>query len=231
MIQRIDPFTPHATQTTRRRFGRRVGAVAVSIALLASLLFAGTLVAQQSVPKLASSVTDLAGVLSGEQRYELEAMLRAHEDTTSNQIVIVTVPTTGEEPIEDYAVRLFEENGIGTKVNDNGVLLLVAILDRKMRIEVGYGLEGAVTDAIASLIINNAITPRFRAGDFFGGIKAGASDIMKAAAGEYKAEPRSGEDVPEGISLGTIIFIVFVLIIVGRMFRGGGGRRGTSCRR
>jgi uncharacterized protein len=218
----IKRFVLDSTGATGAAITRLI--VVAMVALVASSLL---LRAQgTAVPTLSSRVTDDAGVLSGEEVAELDAMLRAHEDTTSNQIVVVTIPTTGGEAIEEYAVRLFEQNGIGTKSNNNGVLLLVAVEDRRVRIEVGYGLEGAVTDAIASLIINNAITPRFREGDYYGGIRAGVSDIMKASAGEYTAEPRESEDVPGGISLGTIIFIVFVMIVIGRMFRGGGGRRG-----
>jgi uncharacterized protein len=198
------------------------GALVVLLCLVATGLRAQT----ADAPRLTDYVTDRAGVLSPDERAQLDAELRAHEDSTSNQIVVLTVPTTGDVPIEEYANAVYEQNAIGTKANDNGVLLLVAVGDRDLRIEVGYGLEGAVTDAIARLIIENAITPAFRTGDYYGGITAGTRDIMKAAAGEYRAEPRASEEVPGGINLGTIIFFVFVLIIIGRMFRGGGGRRG-----
>ncbi|MBC8144824.1 MAG: TPM domain-containing protein, partial [bacterium] len=199
----------------------------LSAVLIGCALACARLTAQDvAVPRMTTYVTDLAGVLSAEQRYDIESDLRAHEDTTSNQIVVLTVPTTGNLPIEEYAIKVFEENGIGTRSNSNGVLLLVAVEDRKVRIEVGYGLEGAVTDALSSLIINNAITPRFKTADYAGGIKAGVSDIMKAAAGEYHAEPRASEQASEGISFGTIIFAIVFLFIIGRMFRGGGGRRG-----
>src|SRR5687768_7265632 len=168
------------------------------VAIFICLLACTSVIAQDDVPRLTSRVTDLAAVLNAEQRYDIESMLRAHEDTTSNQIVVLTVPTLGGVPLEDYAVKAYDVNDIGTKSNDNGALLLVAIEDRKVRIEVGYGLEGAVTDALSSLIIINTITPRFKAGDYYGGIKAGVSDIMKAAAGEYHAEPAASADAHEG---------------------------------
>jgi uncharacterized protein len=211
----------HPAAPARGRF-----LLAGAVALLA-LVIASASAQEFEVPRLTARVTDLANVLSAEERADLEAILKVHEDSTSNQIAVLVVPTTGEEPIENYAVRAFEVNAIGTKAHDNGVLLLVATDDRRIRIEVGYGLEGAVTDAISALIIENAIKPRFRDGDYYGGIKAGVEDIMKAAAGEYKAEPGTGEDVPGGISFGTIVFMIIVLWFIGRMFRGGGrGGRG-----
>src|SRR5687767_975683 len=106
-------------------------------ALVGCVLVCAHIAAQDvAVPRLASYVTDLAGVLSAEQRYDIESDLRAHEDTTSNQIVVLTIPTTGDLSIEEYAVKVYEENTIGTRSNSNGVLLLVAINDRKVRIEV-----------------------------------------------------------------------------------------------
>lgn len=177
------------------------------------------------VPTLTSHVTDLAGVLTGDQRAELDGELRAYEDSTSNQFVLLIITSLQGEAPEDYALRVAEANKIGVKGKDNGLLLLVSIDDRKVRTEIGYGLEGAIPDAISAGITANVIAPRFRQGDYFGGLQAGLQALMRAAAGEYKAEPRS--NVPEGIGIGIIILFFVIFIIIRSIFRRGGrGGRG-----
>src|SRR5262249_48573382 len=123
------------------------------------------------VPYLTGRVVDNAEILKSATRERVTAALKAHEQATSNQIAVLTVPTIGDESIEEYAVKVFGTWKLGQKGKDNGVLLVVAPKDRKLRIEVGYGLEGTLTDAAASRIIRNVITPQFKAGDFVEGIR------------------------------------------------------------
>ena len=130
------------------------------------------------VPYLSGRVVDDAEILSPAARERLSAALKAHEDKTTNQIVVLTVPTIGQESIEEYANRVFDEWKLGQKGKDNGVLVVVAPKDRKMRIEVGYGLEGTLTDALASRIIRNEMTPQFKSDDFDGGIESGVEAIV-----------------------------------------------------
>ena len=139
--------------------------------LVGFLLFAPTAHALD-VPRLAGRVVDLGGVLDDATEAALTARLAAHEDSTSNQIVVLTIPSLDGEVLEAYATRVFRVWGLGQADRDNGVLLLVAVADRELRIEVGYGLEGALTDATAGSIIRNEIVPRFRDGDFDGGVLA-----------------------------------------------------------
>ena len=132
-------------------------------------------------------MNDLAGVLSPEQEAALERKLVAYDDSTSNQIAVVLVPTLNDYPIEEYALALYRKWGIGNKKTNNGILILAAIEDRKIRIEAGYGLEGAVPDITANQIITNDIAPSFRSGDYYDGIDKATNSIMAAAAGEYTA--------------------------------------------
>lgn len=176
------------------------------------------------VPTLTSHVTDMAEILTPEQRLELEIELQRYEDTTSNQFAVLIIPSLRGESLEEYSLRVAEANKLGTAEKDNGLLLLVAIEERKIRIEVGYGLEGAIPDVTTALVRENEITPRFRQGDYYGGLQAGLRALMQAAAGEYRAAPR--DQAPEGIGLMGIIVAVIVFIIVLRIFRGGGGGRG-----
>ncbi|HWP24030.1 MAG TPA: YgcG family protein, partial [Candidatus Binatia bacterium] len=136
------------------------------------------------VPPLRGRVNDLAGMLPPERARSLEARLAKFETETGHQIVVLTIPSLEGEDLEGYSIRVAESWKIGHKGLDNGAILLVARDDRKLRIEVGYGLEGILPDAIASRIIREVIIPRFRAGDFAGGIEAGAESMMKVARGE-----------------------------------------------
>lgn len=129
-------------------------------------------------------VNDFAGVMSQDKKDLLEGELSAFEKSTQHQVSVVTIKTLGEDDIETYANTLFREWGIGTKEHNNGVLFLVAVDDRKMRIEVGYGLEGAVTDSESSYILDETVRPAFKAGNYSDGIVEGSRLIMKAAAEE-----------------------------------------------
>jgi len=136
------------------------------------------------VPALRARVTDLAGLLSPDQTQRLEATLARYESETGHQIAVLTVPTLDGEEIESFSMRVVERWRLGQKGADNGVLLLVAPRERRVRIEVGYGLEGAIPDAVANRVIDEVIKPRFRAGDYAGGIEAATAALMAAARGE-----------------------------------------------
>jgi uncharacterized protein len=169
-------------------------------------------------------VTDLAGVLDAQQLQALESKLVAYDDSTSNQIAIVLVKTLDGYPIEEAAVRLFREWGVGNKATNNGILILASIDERQVRIETGYGLEGAVPDITASQIIRNDIGPSFREGNYFEGLDSATNSIMLAAAGEYKA-PEGYNDRAKGkrFPFGTILFIIILIIFFSRGRGGGGG--------
>lgn len=141
--------------------------------------------AQQAVPPLTGRVVDTADILSASTEQTLTTLLAAHEDSTSNQVAVLTVPSLNGEAIEDFSLRVAETWGLGQAGTDNGVLLLVAVADREMRIEVGYGLEGALTDAAAGRIIRNEIAPEFRSGDYDAGVLAGVQGILGTIEGTY----------------------------------------------
>ncbi len=141
----------------------------------------------QLIPELKERVTDLTGLLSLEEKEELSTKLKVHEDQTSNQIAILIVPTTIPETIEEYSMRVVEKWKLGQKDKNNGVLLLFAMQDRKIRIEVGYGLEGALPDAKASRIIREIIVPEFKKRNFYEGITLGVNAIIDVLSkGEFE---------------------------------------------
>lgn len=179
-------------------------------------------------PALSGRVVDQAGLLDAQTSAQLSQMLQAHEQRTGEQIVVATVPDLQGTAIEDYGYQLGRAWGIGQKGKDNGALLLVAKAERKVRIEVGYGLEGTLTDAQSSIIINNVILPSFRQGDFAGGIRAGAAAMLQVLGGDPLAQPQqsnarqdSQQRLPWPAFL--ILIVIVVLMIKGG---GGGGRRG-----
>ncbi|TGL88697.1 YgcG family protein [Leptospira congkakensis] len=137
------------------------------------------------VPKLERRVMDHAGILSEATKNQLEASLKQFEAETSNQIAVYTTPSLHDEVIEDVAIQIFDEWKLGQKSKNNGILLLIAPNERKLRIEVGRGLEGALTDIQAKQIIRNEITPSFKTKDMDGGVTAGVNAIMAAIRGEY----------------------------------------------
>src|SRR5688572_31953205 len=153
------------------------------------LLALGLAWAQVAVPPLTARVTDLTGTLTREQRVGLERSLEAFEARKGSQIAVLLVPTTAPEAIEQYALRVAEQWKIGRKKVDDGAILVVAKDDRALRIEVGYGLEGALNDATANRIIRELIVPRFREGDFYGGINAGLDRMMRVIDGEPLPAP------------------------------------------
>jgi uncharacterized protein len=189
------------------------------------------------VPYLSGRVVDDAAILKSATREHVSAVLKAHEQSTGNQIAVLTIPTIGDESIEDYASKVFETWKLGQKGKDNGVLLLIAPKDRKLRIEVGYGLEGTLTDATSSRIIRNVITPQFKAGDFDKGVADGVDAIVGVLSGKPVPEPAaqqtesvgflhvSGPPIPwpQRILLGCFIFgILGIFTFVGVMTPGVG---------
>ncbi len=162
-------------------------------------------------------VTDNTGTLSPGESTLLDSRLRAFEDSTSNQIVVLVIPTLGDAPIEEFTLKVAEENHIGQHGKSNGVLLFVAKDDRRIRIEVGYGLEGALPDALSGQIIRREIGPKFREGDFYGGISAGVDAIMLATKGEYKAEGKSDKRASRLNVLPFIIIVVILFLIIRNM--------------
>lgn len=203
---------------------------------LASLTLAGP--AQPAdVPYLTGRVVDNAEVLKPETRKRLSETLRRHEQATTQQVAVLTVPTLDGESVEEYAVRVFEAWKLGQKGQDNGVLVIVAPQDRRMRIEVGYGLEGTLPDATAARIVRNVMTPRFKEGDFDGGIAQGVEAIIArlegkevAAADGPEPDKKSGAfieapDMPlhEKVLLGAFIFgIIGLFTVIGIVTPGMG---------
>lgn len=179
-------------------------------ALLCGVLSAS--LAQIAVPPLSARVTDLTGTLSGQQIAALEEKLRAFEERKGSQLAVLIVPTTEPEDVAEFAVRVEEEWKLGRKGVDDMVLLVVAKNDRRMHIEVGYGLEGALPDAIAKRIIEETIAPQFKQGDFFGGIDAGLNQIIKVVDGEPLPEPDHSWTPP---GIGNWLIVVLVLMVIG----------------
>ncbi len=206
--------------------------------LTSALLFVSILAMAQNIPARPSPprlVNDFAGVLSPQEERQLENELVAYDDSTSNQIAIVLINTLDDYPIEEYTTKLFREWGVGNKKNNNGVVILAAIRDRKIRIEIGYGLEGAIPDITTGHIIQNDIAPNFRSGDYYQGLSQAAHSIIKAAAGEYKAPANYRKKKGGGSALpfGFLVFIIIMIVIFGGRGggRGGGGfmsRRGSG---
>ncbi len=180
--------------------------------------------AQPEIPSLKNYVNDFTGTLTTDQMRYLEQALREFDDSTSTQIVVLMINSLNGYPIEMYANEVAEKNKIGTKEHDNGILFLIAKKDRKMRIEVGYGLEGALPDALASSILRNEVAPFFKRGDYYKGIVAGLSAIIKATKGEYTGKPKKKESDPIGVFVFYMIlfFIFFILASRRRGGRGGG---------
>ncbi|MDU1142730.1 TPM domain-containing protein [Aeromonas rivipollensis] len=187
------------------------------------LLWTAALQAAPAFPTLSGRVVDEAALMSRKQAHQLTQQLAAFEKRSGIQLVVVSVDNLDGETIEEYGYQLGRHWGIGQKGKDNGVLLLIAQDERKVRIEVGYGLEGALPDAIAANIIQTRILPAFKRGDMVAGVVAGSQGIMQALAGEYQPveQPKSDSDG------GPWLFILVVIaMIVLHNLRGGGGGPG-----
>jgi len=163
------------------------------------------------VPPLTSHVVDQAHVISSTDRSRLTSLLTSHESKTSNQVVVLTLPSLEGEPLAPLTHRVASKWKLGQKGTDNGVVFLVAIQERKIRIEVGYGLEGTLTDAKSSQIIRHEIVPRFRAGDVSGGIVAGTQAILGTIEGTYVASSSVEPTGAEGLGLWDSFLIAVML--------------------
>jgi len=177
---------------------------------LLGCLLGGVAFGLEAVPQLTRRVTDLSQTLDSATIQSLEQRLAAFEASHGSQIAVLMVPTTGEEEIAAYALRVVEQWKLGRKGVDDGVLLLLAKNDRRLRIEVGYGLEGVIPDAIAKRIIAETIAPRLRQGDFNGGVSAGVEQIMQVIQGEALPAPppkqKSSSSRQGGINIFALIF-------------------------
>jgi uncharacterized protein len=202
--------------------------------LITCILFPFFTFGQLAVPELwGTRVHDEAKVLSPGFVSQLEQLLKAHEDSTSNQIAVLIVPSLNGEVLEEYTLRVSEAWKLGQGEKDNGVLLFIAISDRKARIEVGEGLEGPLPDAICNQIIRNELAPYFRQDNYEGGVLASANAIIKAIAGEYQADatPVRKKRTRGGSFIGTLIVLIIIIIISSirnRGNRGGGWSSGTG---
>jgi uncharacterized protein len=199
-----------------------------TLALIALLLSASLSVAEVAVPPLQSRVTDLAGTLSAGEVVQLEQKLAAFEAKKGSQIAVLIVLTTQSETIEQYSIRVVDAWKLGRKRIDDGVLLIIAKQDRAVRIEVGYGLEGVLPDAIAKRIVDEIIVPKFKQGDFAGGINAGVERMMAVIAGEPlpppQIRPGTGGSARAGAVLDNIIPIFIGFIVLGKILQSLFGR-------
>lgn len=167
-------------------------------------------------------VTDFTKTLSQDQVAKLEQKLVAFNDSTSNEVAVVIVKSVGDYDINDYALQLGRKWGIGGKTKNNGIILLIAIGDRKLSIQTGYGLEGALPDSYTKRIIENDIKPFFKEGNYYAGIDAGVNSIISLTKGEYKNDPRKTKSTG-GKGIAGLAVIIIVIIIIAIIRRGGGG--------
>ncbi len=181
--------------------------------LITCLLAAPVLAAALEVPPLRGRVNDLTGLIPPGRSQLLEEQLRRFEEETGHQIAVLVIPSLQGEDIEGFSIKVAENWKIGKKGFDNGVILLVARYDRKVRIEVGYGLEGVLPDAIASRIIREIIIPRFRANDYAGGIEAGVDAIFKVTRGEPLPKSQRAQARSKNLPLGQLFFILLLMAI------------------
>jgi len=203
---------------------------AILLALLLGWIFPGLspALADVAVPPLVGRVVDQTGTLSGGELDSLQQILRDFEARKGSQIAVLIVPTTAPETIEQYSLRVAEAWKIGRKRIDDGALLVVAKNDRKLRIEVGYGLEGALTDITSKRIIDEIITPRFRSGDFAGGISAGVNQMIRVIDGETlpAPPPQQRQSSTRSFDPGDLFnpFLIIPVLLFGGMIRSVLGR-------
>jgi uncharacterized protein len=200
---------------------QRFGGMVLAMALALSLSSAA---AEPIFPELTGRVVDDASLLSYPDEVAITADLKALEDKSCDQLVVVTLPSLQGFTIEDFGYQLGRRWGIGTAKWDNGVILIVAPNERKVRIEVGRGLEGVLTDALSKIIIENGMLPRFRDGDFAGGIKNGVRDIALVLTGdaaevEARAKTRNDADSPAIVWIFFIIWLAIWLWVLYSFYR------------
>lgn len=181
------------------------------------------------VPALRGRVNDHAGVMSAEQAQALESRLAQFEAETGHQVAVLTIPTLDGEDIEGFSIRVAENWKIGKKGYDNGVILVVAVKDRRLRLEVGYGLEGVLPDAIASRIISDYVVPRFRSQDYAGGIIAGVDAVLKVIKNEPLPASARKQDQQQGANLNFLAMLAVTFGVFGLMaFASTASRRSNS---
>ena len=222
---RLNPFTLRSGRPLVPR------GYALMAALWLCLVWAGSVGAQiPDAPKPARLCNDFSGTLSAQEMQELESKLDSFDRETSVQICLVVVPDLGGFDVSDYATRLFEKWGIGRAKQDDGVLLLLALQERKIRIETGYGLESVITDALSRRLIEQKIAPALRSGGVAEGLRAGSTGLMNLVRGNYQdleARPEGEKGEPIGGSaLFWILLALILLLILSK--RGGGGGQGVG---
>ncbi|MBU0560510.1 MAG: TPM domain-containing protein [Bacteroidetes bacterium] len=195
-----------------------------SIYIVVLFLISGFLLAQPRIPNLKNYATDLTGTLNSSELNQINQELTRFDEATSTQIVLLMIPSLEGYPLEMLSHEIAEKNKIGTKENSNGILFLVVKNDRKMRIEVGYGLEGALPDALASSILRNDVAQHFKKDQYLGGIIAGLNSIVSAVKGEYKQEKKKRKDNDGG---GFPFIYIIIIIIISFFSRGKRGGLGT----
>jgi uncharacterized protein len=181
---------------------------AAAIAAAASTSAASALAADTLPPPPAHYFNDYAGLIGAADAQRLDAKLKAFDEQTSNQVVVAVFPELPSPSLEDFTIRTAQSWRAGREKLDNGIVLFVFVKDRKSRIEVGYGLEGALPDVTAKQILDDTMAPRFRAGDFAGGLEAAIDAIIAATRGEYKAEP------PQPTAMGWFLTLLMVLLFL-----------------
>ena len=184
--------------------------------------------AQDFPAKPNTLVNDYTGTLSATQVQQLENKLVTFDDSTSIQIAIAIVKTVGDYDINEYALGLGRKWGVGSKKN-TGIMIVVAVGDRKISIQTGYGIEGALPDVYAKRIIENEIKPFFKSGDYYGGLESGTTAIIKYTKGEYKNDaPKAARKGEGGGTSGIFIIIIIVVVVIILLKRGGGGNGGSQ---
>ena len=219
------------SQFSIRQFSMNFSNVFMSRFFITAVLVLGSLFSfsQRAIPALEGKrVHDEAQVLSGQTIQQLESQLKQHEDSTSNQLAILIITSLEGDAIEEYALSVAEKWELGQKEKDNGAFLLIATDDRKMRIEVGYGLEGALTDAVCAQIIRNEMAPNFRRGDYDAGVLLAVNAMVRAIGGEYVADDSTGGNAPmtgkEKALIGLFVFgILGVFTFMGLASEGAPG--------
>jgi uncharacterized protein len=202
----------------------------LSILLLLTIALTGFAQQYPERPSPPRLVNDMAGMLSSSEAQALEQKLVAYDDSTSTQITIVTLHTLDGIDISQYAAELGEKWGVGRKQKDNGVLLLVALDDRKVFIATGRGVEQYLPDAICKRIVEQIIKPSFKQSDYYGGLNAAVDNMIARLSGTFEGEDDGGQlKIPPRAIITFIILIIIVIIFISRS--GGGGGRGTYSRR
>ncbi|NOQ41670.1 MAG: hypothetical protein GQ563_04120 [Desulfuromusa sp.] len=184
-----------------------------------------------NIPQPTGYVNDKARIISPTVELKLEQFLRDFEKSDSTQVTVLTIPTLDGEVLEEYSLKVFENWKIGQKGKDNGALLLIAKTEKEIRIEVGYGLEGLLTDLLAGRIIDNEISPKFKRGDFDGGIGSGVVSIAEAVRGEYTGTGKTRSSKKKSSPFGLIFLFFFLGPFISRLTGRRSSRHSSRSRR